>query len=98
MPWKLERIEPSPREEKKLRALFKDSETGKMKHTDFGATGMHDYTQTHDKDARERYRTRHKKDLLTNDPTRAGYLAWFLLWNKESLSASEKDYRKRFNM
>ena len=98
MPWKLVRIVPSPREEKKLRAMFTESETGKTKHTDFGASGMLDYTQTRDKDARDRYRTRHKKDLLTQDPTRAGYLAWYILWNKETISASENDYRKRFNM
>jgi hypothetical protein len=59
---------------------------------------MDDYTLTGDKEARERYQQRHKKDLLTNDPTRAGYLAYYILWNKETVTASVRDYRKRFNM
>jgi hypothetical protein len=88
----------SPKPEKKLRAIFKHSETDKIKNTDFGATGMDDYIRTGDKEARERYRTRHKKDLLTQDPTRAGYLSWYILWNKETMSASVRDYKSRFDM
>jgi len=98
MPWKLEKIVQSPKPEKKLRAVFIESESGKKKHTDFGATGMDDYIHTGDKEARERYRSRHKKDLLTQDPTRAGYLSWYILWNKETISASLRDYKSRFNM
>jgi len=98
MAWKLEKIIQSPKPEKKLRAIFRDSESGKTKHTDFGATGMDDYIHTGDKDARARYRIRHFKDLLTEDPTRAGYLSYFILWNKETMSASVRDYRTRFNM
>jgi hypothetical protein len=98
MPWKLQKITASPREGKKLRAVFIDESTGKTKHTDFGASGMDDYIHTHDTEARDRYRFRHKKDLLTKDPTRAGYLSWYILWNKETILASIKDYRTRFNM
>jgi hypothetical protein len=50
------------------------------------------------KEQRDRYRTRHKKDLDTKDPTRAGYLAYYLLWNKETLTESIKDYKKKFNL
>jgi hypothetical protein len=49
-------------------------------HTDFGATGMDDYTLKHDKAQRDRYRQRHKKDLETHDPKRAGYLSYYILW------------------
>jgi hypothetical protein len=59
---------------------------------------MDDYTLTGDVEARERYRSRHRKDLETNDPTRAGYLAWYILWNKPTIRESIKDYRARFNL
>ena len=98
MAWKLKHIEQSPKKEKKLRAVFVDSDTGKTKNRDFGAAGMDDYTLTHDKEARARYRTRHAKDLLTQDATRAGYLSYYILWNKETVAASVRDYRARFNM
>jgi len=38
------------------------------KHVKFGAYGMSDYTLHKDKDRRERYRARHRKDLDTRDP------------------------------
>lgn len=98
MGWKLKHIIQSPKEGKKLRAVFVDKETGKEKHTDFGATGYDDYTKTHDKEARERYRTRHQKDLDTNDPTKAGYLSYYILWNKETIAGSTRDYKSRFSL
>ena len=93
--WRLISIEASPIAGKKWRANFKDGD--KEKHTDFGAAGMDDYTITKDEEQRERYRKRHAKDLLTNDPTRAGYLAYYILWNKPTLRESIADYRRRFN-
>ena len=77
-------------------AIFDNN--GKTKTTKFGASGMDDYTITKDKEQRDRYRTRHAKDLKTQDPTRAGYLSWFILWNKPTLTASIADYRRRFNL
>ena len=35
------------------------------------------------------------KDTRTGDPTRAGYLSLYVLWNKPSLKASITDYKKR---
>lgn len=98
MPYKLRRIEQSPKAGKKLRAIFYDKDTDKTKHTDFGAAGMDDYTKTHDKEQRERYRERHKKDLDTDDPTRAGFLSYYLLWNKPTLAESVRKYKSKFNM
>jgi len=58
---------------------------------------MDDYTKTKDKEQRKRYRQRHAKDLNTNDPTRAGFLAWHILWgNSTSLNKNIEDYKKRF--
>jgi hypothetical protein len=48
--------------------------------TKFGAKGMDDYTITHDKQQRDRYRERHKKDLETKNPRKAGFLSYYILW------------------
>jgi hypothetical protein len=54
---------------------------GRKKHTDFGAKGMDDYTLTKNKEEQRRhYRQRHEKDLRTGDPTKAGFLSYYLLW------------------
>ena len=90
---KLISVKKSPKSAKKLRATFEVN--GKQTHTDFGAAGMSDYTRHHDKERRSRYITRHKKDLRTNDPKRAGYLSMYVLWNKPTVKGSVADYRKR---
>ena len=94
---KLIEIKKSTKPEKKLMAVF-ETDTGRTKTTHFGQATADDYTLTHSKEQRERYRTRHKKDLQTADPTRAGFLAYYILWNKESVAASIADYKKRFNL
>jgi hypothetical protein len=93
---KLVSVTKSNRDGKKWKAVFDND--GRSKTTHFGASNMNDFTLTGDVKARERYWIRHKKDLRTNDPTRAGYLSLFLLWNKPTLEASIKDYKKRFDM
>jgi len=90
---KLLSIKKSPKGDKKYRATFKVND--RLKHTDFGAKGMSDYTKHKDIERRSRYITRHKKDLRTNDPTRAGYLSMYVLWNKKTLQSSINDYKKR---
>ena len=81
----------------KYTALFETSE-GRRKTTHFGAKGYDDYTLTHNNEQRERYRMRHQKDLRTNDPTKAGYLSYYILWNKETVHASIADYKNKFNL
>ena len=74
-------------------------ENGRTKKTDFGSAGMDDYLLTGDKEQRTRYRERHKKDLETGDPTRAGYLSMFLLWgDSRSLDKNLAAYKKRFGV
>jgi len=90
-------ISTSTKKDKKLMAEFFDGDKKKVT-THFGAKGMDDYTLTGDKDARERYRARHKKDLDTKDPTRAGFLSYYILWgDSTSRDKNIKDYKKRFN-
>ena len=88
------RLEKATDEKHKWVAHFKDGRT-----TRFGAHGMDDYTITHDKEQRERYRKRHAKDLKTKDPHRAGYLSYYLLWGEStSLSTNLATYNSRFNL
>jgi hypothetical protein len=60
---------------------------------------MDDYTLTKDKEQRDRYRERHRKDLLTNDPTRAGFLSYYVLWgDSTSFKSNLASYKRRFNL
>lgn len=90
--WKKE----PPTSKYKFKFTF-DFEDGSRKSTKFGAKGYEDYTTHGDKKRRDRYINRHKKDLETEDPTRAGYLSMFILWNKPTFEESVKDYMKRLN-
>jgi Family of unknown function (DUF5754) len=82
----------------KYAAVFQ-TDAGRKKTTKFGASGMDDYTLTKDKEQRERYRTRHAKDLKTGDPTRAGFLSYWLLWgDSTSLSTNIAAYRRKYNL
>jgi hypothetical protein len=76
-----------------------ETDSGRTKTTKYGAAGMDDFTKTHDTAQRDRYRTRHAKDLTTRDPTRAGFLSYYVLWGPStSLAANLAAYRRRFNL
>lgn len=81
----------------KFIATFTSGET--TRSTPFGARGYEDYTIHKDKQRRERYRTRHQCDLRTNDPTRAGYLSYYLLWgDSTSLATNIRTYKRMFHL
>ena len=61
---------------KKFEITF--NKNGKTYIRKFGSRGMSDFTIHKDKERRERYITRHKKDLKTNDPMRPGYLSMYI--------------------
>ena len=91
-------IKKSNKSGKKFMAVF-TRDNGRTKTTHFGAAGMKDYTLTGDKERRRLYRNRHRKDLTTNDPTRAGYLSYYILWGEsKSIRENIKSYKKRFNL
>ncbi len=94
-------VSRSDKSGKKYKAVFSHMKEGKRKiirTTHFGSAGMTDYLISKEKDRRSRYRSRHRKDLNTKDPMRAGYLAWYLLWgDSTSLRENIKSYKKRFN-
>jgi hypothetical protein len=93
---KLVSIKKSTKKDKKLMATFETN--GRTKIIHFGASGMSDFTKHHDLVRRNRYIFRHLKDYRTGDPSRAGYLSMFILWNKISLEASISDYRRRLGV
>ena len=94
---KLISISESSKPDKKLMAIFDND--GRKKTTHFGASGMDDYTITKSKEQRDRYRTRHKKDLETGDPTRAGFLSYYILWgDSTSRTTNIASYKKKFNL
>jgi len=91
-------IKKSDKSGKKYMAIFTRDNGRKFKRY-FGQAGAPDYTLTGDKERRRLYRQRHRKDLTTNDPTRAGYLSRFLLWGEsKSLRENIRNYKRRFNL
>ena len=95
---KLIKVVRSDKPDKKYMAYFLTDE-GRTRVTHFGASGMEDYTIHKDKDRRDRYRIRHRKDLKTKDPTRAGFLSYYILWgDSTSFDKNVEDYKKKFNL
>lgn len=91
---KLLRIVEARNPKKKWRAEFSDG-----KGVEFGSAGMGDYTITKDKAQRDRYRTRHKVDLLTDDPRRAGFLSYYILWGESTdMGRNIATYKRMFDL
>ena len=90
-------IKKSTKPEKKLQATFSYPETTRTKTIHFGSAGMADYTKTKDKAQRSRYLERHRRRENWAKPDTAGALSRWVLWNKETRSASIADYKRRFN-
>jgi hypothetical protein len=89
---KLLYISKSPLKTKKFRAYFNDDS-----HTDFGAKGYSDFTMHHDEKRKQNYLQRHSHENWS-DPTSAGSLSRYILWNKHSLKDSISDFKKRFKL
>tara|TARA_R110000772_G_scaffold51552_3_gene118229 strand:+ start:184 stop:489 length:306 start_codon:yes stop_codon:yes gene_type:complete len=100
---KLIYIKVSTNKNKKLMAKF-ELENGRTKTTHFGANGYKDYTIYYKQDPdlakqkRDSYIARHKVNEDWNDPTSAGSLSRFILWEKPTIEASIKYYKNKFNL
>lgn len=94
---RLLRIVRSPVAGKKWEAQF-DTGEGRIKRVSFGDSSMEDFTQHHDPERARLYRARHERDLRTGDPTRPGYLSYYVLWASPNLEANVRAYKKRFNL
>ena len=96
---KLVSIKPSTNSNKKLMATFSNGRT-----IHFGAKGLKDFTiySKGDKDVakqkKDAYIARHKVNENWNDPTTAGALSRWILWNLPTKEASIADFKKRFNL
>lgn len=66
----------------------------------FGASGMSDYTKHKDKERKERYIQRHKRNEKWGKSglKTAGFWSRWLLWNKPTITGSKRDISKRFNV
>jgi hypothetical protein len=82
---------------KKYVMKFYDNNGNYIKSTNFGANGYSDYTIHKDDNRKINYIARHGREGWT-DPTKAGTLSRFILWNKKTLNDSFKDYLKRFRL
>ena len=91
-------IGKSTRAGKKMMAVFYDTAKKKIKTTHFGAVGYNDYTITGDLQAKMNYIARHKAREDWNDYMTSGSLAYYILWNKPTLTESIKDYMNRFRL
>lgn len=94
---KLVSIKPSTKPEKKYMAVF-ETDSGRTKTTHFGAAGMSDYTKNKDPERKALYLQRHKANENWSDPTSAGALSRYVLWNKTTLRESIKDFKSKFGL
>ena len=93
---KLVSIKPATNGRSKYTAVFDID--GKSKTVHFGAVGYTDFTKSRDEQKKEAYLARHKARENWNDPTTAGALSRWILWNEPTLAASIKDFKRRFNL
>lgn len=94
---KLVKVMRSPKAGKKWRAVFR-RDNGRELNRDFGDSSMEDFTQHHDTGRRANYRSRHSKDLK-GDPTKPGYLSYYILWGEStSIQENIRSYKSRFGL
>lgn len=81
-----------------------ERDNGRTITTHFGSAGMMDFTKyskgdkTIAKQKKDAYIARHKVNEDWSDPTSAGALARFVLWNLPTIEASIKDFKRRFDL
>ena len=95
---RLKTIRKSHVAEKKWDAIFVKPD-GREITTPFGQKGYSDFTKHKNVTRRARYLNRHRgMGENWNDPTTAGALSRWILWNKPTFKASLADYKKRFKL
>lgn len=81
---------------KKMMAIFYNPITKRTKTTHFGSIGYEDFTIHKNPERKARYIARHCKNENWNDPTSAGALSRYILWEKPTLKQSISFYKKKF--
>lgn len=96
-------VRRSHRPSKKLVATFRD-EVGRTRAVHFGARGFGDFTTYSRRDPalarrkRMQYVARHGTTEDWTNPLAPGTLSRFVLWEKPTLEAAIRSYRKRFRV
>jgi len=101
MNWKIIGIEKSILPKKKWTAFFYNKANDKAKTVHFGQAGAEDYTIHGDATRAERYRARHKKDLIpaeTKGGMTPGALSYYVLWSSPSFSQGVRNYKNKYNL
>lgn len=103
---KLNQVIPADDGKHKYVAIFDIN--GKVKKVPFGAAGYRDFTLFKGNRpevieeaewTREKYRKRHLKDLETHDPTKAGFLSYYILWGESrNVYENVRQYKRMFNI
>tara|TARA_R110000803_G_scaffold156724_1_gene221293 strand:+ start:552 stop:827 length:276 start_codon:yes stop_codon:yes gene_type:complete len=83
----------SEKPEKRMKAVFDGKKT-----VHFGQKGASTYLEHRDTKIKRAWEARHIVREDWNNPLSAGALSKWILWNKTTLEASIKDYKKKFNM
>ena len=95
---RLKTIKRSHNPEKKWDAVFVKA-NGREIVQPFGQRGYSDFTKHKNVTRKQRYIARHARMHEDwSDPTRAGTLSRFILWNKPTLRSSIRSYRRRFRV
>jgi len=95
---KLISVKPSDKPDKKYVAEFM-MPNGRTKNTHFGAKGYLDFTHGATDEQHKAYKIRHKKDLDTADPTKAGFLSYYLLWgDSRNLQTNIASFKRKFRL
>jgi hypothetical protein len=95
---------PSSRKDKKLVAEFcpcakKEACRGKdYKKVHFGLKGSTTFTEGATEQTKNAYLKRHAPNENWNNPTSAGALSRWLLWEKKSLQDAIKNFKLKFNL
>lgn len=87
----------SNRDNKKMKAVFYDGEK-KIKTVHFGFKGSSTFVDHRNDAKKSAYLARHRENEDWGDYMSPGSLAKHILWNKETLSASIADYKKKFKL
>ena len=95
---RLKTLRRSHKPEKKWDAVF-EKDNGREKIVPFGARGMSDFTKHKDTQRKKRYIQRHSgMGEHWSRPDTPGALSRWILWNKKTLKASLKDFKRKFKV
>lgn len=91
---RLLKIEKAQNPNKRLRATFSDGTI-----TEFGTKNGNTFIDHKNTNLKKNYIARHSKlNENWNDPTTAGALSRYILWEKENIKDSISEFKKKFNI